>query len=210
MASVGKPDPSEGPWRNPSWKITRFGIPKSGSYTEIAEYIKAHGLEAAKKEYADVLLNETKFAPNGLMDNGIYMMWWLITAAGAGGVPFDYTNSRLGVSTDNTGFDASQTSLNPTGLASFFMQAMDAGYPTISGQQCSWEATFDGNTANWEWNSFGVDNDGDTADTNTQIAFYGMPNTNGQYVGLLNRLVVSQGTKPSGQTWTLVLIVQQS
>jgi hypothetical protein len=50
----------------------------------------------------------------------------------------------------------------------------------------TFRSVFDGTEANWDWNEFGVDN-GASAGKN------------------LNRKVSAQGTKASGQTWTLKL-----
>jgi len=192
---------SSGPWRNPSWKIVRFDLPKSGSMTEISDFIRNHGLEAAKKEYAYALLPESRFAPNGLLNGGITVMWNILI--GANVVVFSNTNCRLGVSTDNTAFTASQSNLNPSGLATFYMQVIDALFPAVSGQQCSWEATYDGSTANFHWFSFGVDNDA-VDGAGSSIASYGATRA------LFNRFVSDQGTKPMGQTWVLILVIDQT
>ena len=192
---------SEDIWRNPSWKVTRFGVPKSGSFTEIADYKKQYGLEATKKEYEYALVNETEFAPNGLTTSGVFIMWNILI--GVNTSLFSTANARLGVSTDTTEFSSSQVNLNPSGTATFFMQAIDATFPQVNGNQCSWEATFNGSTGNFTWNSFGVDND--MADgTGNNITSYGTTR------GLLNRFVSFQGTKPLGQTWVLTLIIQQN
>jgi hypothetical protein len=200
--------PSDGLWRNPNWKITRFDLPKSGSYTEIAEYKKAHGLEATKKEYAYCLLSESPFAPNGLTNIGIGILWNLVIETGAPYVGFAHGHARLGVSDNTTAFNAeNDTNLLATGGSNMFMQVIDVSFPVISSpipNQTSWEATFDGSTANFGWQSFGVDNDEDDG-AGTVITQY-----DGVHIGLLNRYVTNQGTKPSGQTWILTLIIQQS
>jgi hypothetical protein len=182
--------------------VTRFGVPASGSYTEIADFIRKNGLEAAKKEYVSCLLNESVIGPDGLTDSGITIMWNVLIGDNA--VVFSNANCRLGVSTDTTGFSAStQSNLNPSGSATYFMQAIDATFPKVSGQQCSWEATFDGNTANFVWNSFGVDNDA-VDGVGTTITSYDTTR------GLLNRFVSFQGIKPLGQTWILTLVIEQT
>lgn len=60
---------------------------------------------------------------------------------------------------------------------------MEATYPQVSAQTATWRAVFDGDTANYAWNEFTVDN-GTTS---------------------LNRKVDNQGTKGVGQIWTLEL-----
>lgn len=195
---------NDGPWQNPNWKITRFGLPKSGSLTEIAEFKKAHGLEATKKEYAYALLDSSAFAPNGLCTIGIGILWNLVIETGAPYVGFSNTDARLGVSDDTTAFTASQANLLPSGSGNMFMQVIDFGFPVIYTNQTGWEATFDGSTANQSWQSFGVDND--AADgAGSSIANY-----DGVHIGLLNRFVSDQGTKTTGQTWVLTLVIQQS
>ncbi len=61
--------------------------------------------------------------------------------------------------------------------------AVDTGYPVIATPKCTWQATFDGTTANHPWQEFAISN--------------GTVN--------LNRKVSDQGTKISGQVWTLTL-----
>jgi hypothetical protein len=66
---------------------------------------------------------------------------------------------------------------------------MDATYPTSgTSQQIVFRATFIGTDANYAWQEFLVDN-GTTA---------------------LNRKVSNQGTKVSGQTWTITVTITLS
>jgi hypothetical protein len=185
------------------WRIVKFGVPKSGSYTEIAEFVKANGVEAAKKQYADVLLTPVEFGPNGLTNIGIGILWNLAIGNGAyTNWVFNISNARLGVSDDVTAFDASQTNLTPLGGTNVFYQQLDATFPQVSIPQVAFEATFDGSTANYEWVSFGVDNDLANDGTGISTASY-----TGTTIGLLNRYVSDQGLKPGGQTWVLTLLI---
>ena len=69
-------------------------------------------------------------------------------------------------------------------------KGMDTGYPTISGDTTIWKATFTELEANHAWQEFTVANGADDTATN------------------LNRKVSDQGTKASGQVWTLELHIQ--
>lgn len=64
---------------------------------------------------------------------------------------------------------------------------MDTGFPTFgTDQKATWQATFNGATANQAWKEFALLNGSNPA---TAITF--------------NRLVSDQGTKISGQIWQL-------
>jgi len=198
--------PSDGPWQNPNWRITRFGLPKSGSPTEIAEFKEKNGLAATRKEYAYCLLSESKFQPNSLTNIGIGILWNLVIGTGAPYVNFARVNARLGVSDNAVAFNAIlDTTLLSSGGANMYMQAIDLTFPQISAQQTAWEATFDGTTANFHWQSFGVDNDAADSGGATSTTDY-----DGVHIGLLNRYVSDQGTKSLGHTWVLTLIIEQS
>jgi len=96
---------------------------------------------------------------------------------------YNNANARLGVGSDATAADPTQTDLldaTPT------WKAMDATYPQRSGQIAEWRSTFGSADANEAWNEYAVDN-GAAAHK------------------LLNRKVESKGTKVSGETWTLSL-----
>lgn len=69
--------------------------------------------------------------------------------------------------------------------------AMQATFPSLSGQTLTWESVFASADANFAWREFGVAN--------------GSGGTT-----LLNRKVSSQGQKASGQTWTLQLQITWS
>ena len=124
--------------------------------------------------------DHSEFAPNLLVNEGIQLLEDLLI--GAGGTAFDNANARLGVGTDATAAAATQTGL----LGTTAFAAMEATYPQRSAQTLTWRAVFDGATANFSWQEFTVDN--------------------GAAGGInLNRKVSDQGTKASGQIWTLDL-----
>jgi len=124
---------------------------------------------------------------NILLNVGIGEMWDLICGLGSP-TAYDNTNAELGVGNGTTAADASQTDLQGTSTA---WQSMATGYPQRSGQTVTFRAEFDGNTANFSWQEFAVRN-GSTANK------------------LMNRKVEDQGTKASGQVWTLELQITLS
>lgn len=101
-------------------------------------------------------------------------------AIGQGNV-FNATNARLGVGDSNAAFVASQVDLQGTNK---LRKAMDAGYPTINGSTVTFKSTFAQSEANFAWNEWGVFN----------AATGGV---------MLNRVIESNGTKQSNQTWVL-------
>ena len=130
---------------------------------------------------------KVSFEGNMLLNEGIALLQALLT--GGAGTAYDNTNARLGVGNSSTAEAATQTGLQGASKA---FQGMEAGYPSISGQVTTWRAVFDGATANFAWEEFTVVNAADdTGDC-------------------LNRKVSSQGTKASGQTWTLDLQITWS
>ena len=70
--------------------------------------------------------------------------------------------------------------------------AMDTSFPSISNQTTTWQSTYGASDANFAWNEFTVGNGSSDASVN------------------LNRKVSAQGTKASGQVWTLQLSVTWS
>lgn len=101
---------------------------------------------------------------------------------------FDNTNAYLGVGNSSTAFAASQTDLQG---ASTKRNAMESGYPTISGVDLDYRALFGTSEANFAWEEWGVFD----------------ASTGGN---MLNRKVSSLGTKTSSESWqlTVTLTVQ--
>ena len=118
---------------------------------------------------------------NLLLNEGITALANLLT--GAAETAFNNANSYIGVGDSSTAADAAQTGLQAT--TNKLYKAMEAGYPQISGQTITWRAVFTGTEANFDWNEFTVANGNSDTATN------------------LNRRVSAQGTKASGQTWTV-------
>jgi hypothetical protein len=98
---------------------------------------------------------------------------------------FDASNAYIGVGDGTTAFSPSQTDLQGINK---FRKAMDPGYPTVSGNTMTFRATFNTNEANFPWNEWGIFN----------------ATTGGT---MMNRKVVSLGTKDATQTWVLTVQV---
>lgn len=101
------------------------------------------------------------------------------------------TACRLGVGNDDTPFDPSDTDLG----TSERYATMESGYPTVNGDEITFQSVFEDSEANFAWECWGIDvdttppaSDGDTA------------------ISLFNRKVFSFGIK-SGGTWTLTVVV---
>lgn len=101
------------------------------------------------------------------------------------GTPFNATNARLGVGNGSNAFVASQTDLQG---ASKVRKSMDSGYPVVAAPTVTFKATFGTDEANFAWNEWGVFN----------AATGGV---------MLNRVVESNGTKQSNQTWVLEVAI---
>lgn len=101
------------------------------------------------------------------------------------GTFFNAANARLGVGNSSTPFSVGDTDLLGT---SKIRKAMDDGYPVLSGPGITFKSTFAPAEANFPWNEWGVFN----AETGGVM---------------LNRVVESNGTKQSNQTWVLEVTV---
>jgi len=104
---------------------------------------------------------------------------------GGGGTAFNNANSYLGVGDSATAASASQTGLQAA--TNKLYKAMEATYPSIASQTVTFRSVFGSSEANFAWEEFTVANGNSDASEN------------------LNRKVSSQGTKASGQVWTLDL-----
>lgn len=106
------------------------------------------------------------------------------------------TTVRLGVGDDANAFDPGDTDLS-TGSNQRYA-TMEAGYPSVDGDEITFQSIFEDSEANFAWNCWGLDVD-DTptaSDGNTALS-------------LFNRKVFSFGIK-SGGTWTLTVVVGMS
>lgn len=125
---------------------------------------------------------------NVLLNEGITEALNLI--GGIAATAFSNANAYLGVGDSATAESAAHTGLQAA--TNKLYKAMEATYPQVSGQTITWRAVFGSTDANWAWNEFSVSNtNSDTGDN-------------------INRKVSAQGTKASGQTWTLDLQITLS
>lgn len=128
------------------------------------------------------LPGESEIEGNLLLNEGIAELWDLVIASGTP-TAFSNANAYIGVGDSSTAAAASQTGLQAsTNLA---YAAMESGYPSRTNQTVTWRAVFGTSVANFAWNEFTVANGNSNSGDN------------------LNRVVSAQGTKASGQTWTV-------
>jgi len=126
----------------------------------------------------------SEFEGNVLLNEGITELLNLLIGNAA--TAYSNANAYLGVGESNVAESAAHTGLQGATLT---YKAMEATYPQISGQSVTWRAVFGSAEANNDWNEFTVVNAATDAGDN------------------LNRKVSAQGTKASGQTWTLDLTI---
>jgi hypothetical protein len=109
---------------------------------------------------------------------------------GAGGTAFNAANSRIAVGDSSTAAVASQTDLQAA--TNKYYKLVDT--VSWSAQTGTWVATYGSAIANFAWAEWGIDN-GTVDSATTGVA------------PMLNRKVVSMGTKGSGSTWVLTVTV---
>ena len=110
---------------------------------------------------------------------------YLAQAAIGQGVIFNNANAKIGVGDGTTAFAVSQTDLQGTHKA---RKGMDADYPKSNPPVATFRATFNPSEANFAWNEWGIFN----------------ASTGGV---MLSRVVESNGTKQSNQTWVLEVAI---
>lgn len=157
-----------------NWKILRFenqeDYEKHKQYTN-KEAIKIFGVK-----------QETNFSPNLLLNNGITVLCQLLGGITANA--YSNANARIGVGDSSTAAAATQTGLQAATNKTYV--AMDTGFPSVSAQTITFQATFSGSVANYSWVEFCVDN--------------------GASGTTLNRKVdTNQGTKMVNQVWVIQL-----
>jgi hypothetical protein len=127
---------------------------------------------------------------NVLLNAGITRMLNLLIGSGA--TAFNAANSRIGVGDNSTALaeSATNTTLGGT-LSTGQYYKLSTSAPSVTNQTVTFVAAFGSGVANFAWQEWCIDNG--TADGTTSTA------------PLLNRKVVSMGTKASGSTWTLTV-----
>lgn len=110
---------------------------------------------------------------------------YLAQATVGQGVPFNAANAHIGVGNGSGAFNVAQTDLQGT---SKLRKAVDTGYPIVAPPTLTFKSTFLPSEANFAWAEWGVFN-----------ALSGGV--------MLNRVIESNGTKQSNQTWTLEVAI---
>lgn len=128
------------------------------------------------------------FEENVLLNEGITVALQLI--CGIAATAFSNAAAFLGVGDSAVAEAAAQTGLQAA--TNKLYKAMSATYPQVAAQTATWRAAYTGAEANFAWNEFTVANGNSDAAMN------------------LNRRVSAQGTKTTGQTWTLDLAITLS
>jgi hypothetical protein len=160
-------------WRA-KWRIDKFRDPTG----VIAEMLQMGApMAEVMRQFPEAFIAAEGWEENVALNVGLQYLIDMICGIGST-TKWDSTNARLGVGSDATAADPSQTDLID---ASPTWKAMDATYPQRSSQTAEWRATFGSGDANEAWNEYAVDN-GAAAHK------------------LLNRKVESKGTKASGES----------
>ena len=153
-------------------------------YADDAAFVAGEATEVVDAQ-GIVLPAVSEIEGNLLLNEGIALLLDLLI--GAGGTAYNNANSYIGVGDSSTGESASQADLQAASNKTY--KAMEASYPSRSSQTVTWRSVFGSGDANFTWAEFTVANGSTGAGTN------------------LNRKVSSQGTKASGQTWTIDLSI---
>lgn len=149
---------------------------------EIKKYISDEAFEN------DNPFEIAKIDGNLLLNEGITELLKLL--GGVTATAFDNTNAYIGVGDSTTAESASQTDLQASTNKTY--KAMAATYPQVSAQTITFQSVFGTSDANYAWQEFTVANGSSGTAKN------------------LNRKVSNQGTKVSGQTWTVQLTITLS
>lgn len=120
---------------------------------------------------------------NLLLNEGITALLNLLI--GAAENAYNNTNANIGVGDSTTAASATDTGL--LAGVNFLYKGMEDGYPQISNQTVTFRSKFEAGEANFAWQEFTIANGTSNSDDN------------------LNRKVQDQGTKISGQVWTIDL-----
>jgi hypothetical protein len=163
-------------WKDPEDKISAF-LQKGGK------------VEDAEMRYGEPFQIVTSKG-NLALNEGITALLNLLVGSNPAETSFSGGNAYLGVGDSGATAAASQTGL--LAAVNKLYKAVDAGYPTISAQTVTWQATFASADANFAWKEETVaSGNSDAADN-------------------LNRATTDKGTKVSGETWALQLQITPS
>jgi hypothetical protein len=135
--------------------------------------------------YAAPCIGMSEIDGNCLLNEGITALMNLLI--GAAETTFANANAYIGVGDSDTAAAPAQTGLQASSNKAY--KAMEATYPQIASQTVTFRSVFGSSDGNFAWKEFTVaSGNSDSADN-------------------LNRKVSDQGTKASGQTWTVDLAI---
>jgi hypothetical protein len=137
-------------------------------------------VEDVVKLFKDLLIGVQRVEGNIFLDEGINFIWRAVT--GQPGLTYFGNNSCIGVGDGTESEDPSQMGL--TGTNKTYKQ-VDSGYPTLSGTQVTFRATFGPDEAVHAWQEWTVANGCSDNAIN------------------LNRKVANLGVKSADATWVL-------
>lgn len=154
-------------------------------YIEKFTVIKYKSADRAyeKKPY-DIIEDICEGGINCLLNAGITLLLNLLIA----GSSDDFAAAEIGVGDDNTAAAAAQTALQDAGAE---WAAMEATFPSVSGQTVTFQGQFADGEAEFHWQECAVK----------------------QATGattLLNRVVADKGTKAAGEVWSAKLQITVS
>lgn len=110
---------------------------------------------------------------------------------GATSTPYNNANAALGAGDSNAAFSLAQTNLQGAVVTTDRVRkAMNATFPSRSGQTVTFQSNFATTDANFTWNEWAI--------------FNNVTDGSGT---MLNRAVASLGTKTSAQAWTLTATI---
>lgn len=162
------------------WHIRRFADDAAFARDEATEVVGGDG---------ELLPAESVIDGNILLAEGIGEVWDLVCGLGSP-IAFSNANAYIGVGDSTTAESAAHTDLQAASNKTY--KAMSATYPQRSGTTVTFQSAFASGDANYAWQEFTVSNTSAGTGKN------------------LNRKVSAQGTKASGQTWTVQLQITLS
>jgi hypothetical protein len=157
-----------------------------GAITRFGEHELRRGIFCLKKyivrpdgQRADKPFDVVEFL-NAYVNAGGALFLNLLAAAG--GTAFNNANAYIGVGDSSTATTAPMTDIQAS--TNKLRKAMDATFPSLSGQIMTWRSTFGSSDANFAWQ---------------EVALFNA-STSGT---MLSRGVSSLGTKASGTSWVM-------
>ena len=162
------------------WLIRRYADDAAFARDDASEVVGGDG---------ELLPAESVIEGNILLAEGIGEVWDLVCGLGSP-IAFSNANAYIGVGDSTTAESAAHTDLQAASNKTY--KAMSATYPQRSGTTVTFQSAFASGDANYAWQEFTVSNTSSGTGKN------------------LNRKVSAQGTKASGQTWTVQLQIALS